>query len=176
MLVLAIDTATPYLVLGLPQSERVVRMDRRHAEALWENLEQFLQHSGVALSQLQGIAIGQGPGSYTGLRIGLSVGLGLARGLSIPLVGVGTLAAVAYRYQQNTTVAHSQRNGMAYVASFNANPHTFSPHKPPHKTSLSHLEVEGLLLVDQPPSGQALAKLGAQALLRGERGLSPVYL
>ncbi|MCL6567888.1 MAG: tRNA (adenosine(37)-N6)-threonylcarbamoyltransferase complex dimerization subunit type 1 TsaB [Meiothermus silvanus] len=78
MRVLALDTATPYLVLGLNEAERAVRLGRRHAEALWTELEAFLADCRTSLREIEGIAVGQGPGSYTGLRIGVSAGLGLA--------------------------------------------------------------------------------------------------
>jgi len=177
--VLALDTATPFLVLGLPQAERAVRLGRRHAEALWPELEAFLADCRVRLADLEGIAVGRGPGSYTGLRIGVSAGLGLARGLGIPAVGVDTLMGVALRYRGLVTVAHTARNRLVYAAAYRV---TDGEHpevkelRPPRKIPLEQLEGEGVFSLDEPPSGRALAHLGSLALRSGKRGIEAVYL
>jgi tRNA threonylcarbamoyl adenosine modification protein YeaZ len=170
--VLAIDTATSFLVLGLPASERIVRLDRRHAEVLFGELESFLQWAGCRLERLEGIAVGQGPGSYTGLRIGISAGLGLARGLGIPLVGVDTLAGVAGRYRGTVRVAHSTRSGLVYTASYRVWDEVEAL-TPAEKRPLEGLDPNSL---DEPPSGQVLARLGARLLQAGRRGVEPLYL
>ncbi|WP_027883414.1 tRNA (adenosine(37)-N6)-threonylcarbamoyltransferase complex dimerization subunit type 1 TsaB [Meiothermus rufus] len=176
MLVLALDTATPYLVLGLPQAERAIRLERRHAEVLWRELEAFLQQSGIRRQDLQGIAVGRGPGSYTGLRVGIAAGLGLARGLGLPLVGVDTLAGVALRYQGQLTVAHTTRNGLCYSARYQVEGREAHLLEPPRRARLEELKAAGRLVLDQPPSGQALARLGARLLQGGEKALEPLYL
>ena len=175
MLILALDTATPYLVLGLPQAERAIRLDRRHAEVLWGELAEFLQHHGVDKSSLEGIAVGQGPGSYTGLRIGIAAALGLGRGLQIPVVGVDTLQGVALRYQGQVTVAQSTRNKLCYCAEYHLG-ERLTTLSPPARVMLSHLQPSGLFSLDQPPSGQALVQLGQQALSAGRTGVEAVYL
>lgn len=172
---LALDTATPFLVLGLPEAERAVRLGRRHAEALWPELEAFLADYGVGLSDLEGIAVGRGPGSYTGLRIGVSAGLGLARGLGIPVVGVDTLAGVALRYRGLVTVAHTTRNRLAYAATYDVG-EELQELQAPRRIELDQLKPKGIFSLDEPPSGQALARLGAQALGAGKRGVEPLYL
>ncbi|WP_027893242.1 tRNA (adenosine(37)-N6)-threonylcarbamoyltransferase complex dimerization subunit type 1 TsaB [Calidithermus chliarophilus] len=172
MQVLALDTATPFLVLGLPTHERVLRLDRRHAERLFGELEDFLAWAGTSLEELEGIAVGQGPGSYTGLRIGIAAGLGLARGLGVPLVGVDTLAGVAGRYRGTVTVAHATRNGYAYAATYRVDD-TVQTLAPPRKQRLEELEPASL---DEPPSGRVLARLGVERLRRGEWGVEPLYL
>lgn len=173
MLILGIDTATPYLVLGLPNAERAVRLERRHAEVLWAELDDFLRQNSVDRSGIAAIAVGQGPGSYTGLRVGVSAGLGLARGLGVPVVGVGTLHAVGLRYRQKVTVAHTTRNGLCYAATYDGTLEL----SPPRKVRLSELESSnGLLSLDEPPSGKAMAQLAAAALISGEPKIEPVYL
>ncbi|HEU4740881.1 MAG TPA: tRNA (adenosine(37)-N6)-threonylcarbamoyltransferase complex dimerization subunit type 1 TsaB [Meiothermus sp.] len=175
MRVLALDTATPFLVLGLPEAERAVRLERRHAEALWPELEAFLADCHVSLREIEGIAVGRGPGSYTGLRIGISAGLGLARGLGIPLVGVDTLAGVAMRYRGPVTVAHTTRNRLVYAATYDAG-EELRELEAPRRIALDQLKPEGMFSLDQPPSGQALARLGAEALGAGKRGIVALYL
>lgn len=176
VLVLALDTATSYLVLGLPHAERAIRLGRRHAEVLWGELEAFLQEAGVKLRELEGIAVGRGPGSYTGLRVGIAAGLGLARGLGVPVAGVETLEATALRYQGRVTVAQSTRNGLCYTASYRIEDGQLVTLHAPHRSRLDELYPTGLFALDQPPSGRALAHLGTEALQAGRTLIEPLYL
>jgi len=66
-----------------------------HAQQLLPFIDQLLQQTGLHIQQLDFIACTQGPGSFTGLRIGVSVAQGLAYGAGIPMVGVSSLAALA---------------------------------------------------------------------------------
>ncbi len=68
-----------------------------HSEKLFEQIEIIQQHSGTNLSQIKSIAVSIGPGSFTGLRIGLSAAKGLIEGLKIPLIPVPTFEALAYQ-------------------------------------------------------------------------------
>ena len=176
VLVLALDTATSFLVLGLPHAELIIRLERRHAEVLWQELEAFLKGAGVELRQLSGIAVGRGPGSYTGLRVGIAAGLGLGRGLGIPVAAVDTLEAVALRHQGLVTVAHRTRNGLCYTASYRVEKQGLEVLHAPKRARLSELQPAGLLVVDEPPSGRALARLGQTALREGQAQVEPLYL
>lgn len=184
MRVLALDTSTPYLVLGLPDAERAIKLDRRHAEELWGHLDAFLKETRTGLPDLEAIAVGQGPGSYTGLRIAVAAGLGLGRGLGIPVVGVDTLAGVALRYLGLVSVVHTSRKGLGYSASFKVDDGCKVVVQA-KRVGLEGLETTipyglsgapGLTVIDEPPSGRALARLGAVALSSGKRGVTPVYL
>lgn len=174
--VLALDTATPYLVLGLPHAERAIRLGRRHAEGLWAELECFLHQTGVKRKELEGIAVGRGPGSYTGLRVGIAAGLGLARGLGLPAVGVDTLEAVALRYQGRVCVAHATHKGLCYTASYYSADGVLTVTELPRRSRLAELHPTGLFSLDQPPSGMALAALGIQQLRDGQTRVQPLYL
>lgn len=176
MLVLALDTATPYLVLGLPGAERAVRLGRRHAEALWAELEDFLASSGVSKHEVEGVAVGRGPGSYTGLRVGIAAGLGLGRGLGVPVVGVDTLAAVALRYQGEVSVAHTTRGGLCYAAQYRVSGHSSQEVRSPQRVRLAELQPGSRFSLDEPPSGRALARLGQRALAAGQVGVEALYL
>ncbi len=100
-LFLGIDTATPYLALALwsPEEGAVAsfteRVGRDHAKRLLLELDALLERAGRRRLELRGLAVGVGPGSYTGLRVGLASAQGLARGLGVPLGGVVTLEAMA---------------------------------------------------------------------------------
>src|SRR5688572_33349259 len=66
-----------------------------HAQQLLPFIDQLLHQAGLTTDQLDFVACSQGPGSFTGLRIGLGVAQGLAFGAGIPMVGVSSLAALA---------------------------------------------------------------------------------
>ena len=66
-----------------------------HAERLHVFIEEIINEAGIGMKELNAIAVSQGPGSYTGLRIGVSAAKGLCYALSIPLIAVDTLQALA---------------------------------------------------------------------------------
>ena len=100
MSILAIDTASSVSSVavaseGKLQAEVTVEAGRTHSETLLSHIEGALSFAGVERSALTGVAVSIGPGSFTGLRIGLATAKAIAYGLGIPLVGVSTLAALA---------------------------------------------------------------------------------
>ena len=98
MRVLTIDTATAAASVGLVDDGEVVGWEIVRAEHAAQQLvaaaERVLAAAGLAAADVGRIAIGCGPGSFTGLRIGVATGIGLADGLAVPACGVGTLAAL----------------------------------------------------------------------------------
>ncbi|HHW91663.1 MAG TPA: tRNA (adenosine(37)-N6)-threonylcarbamoyltransferase complex dimerization subunit type 1 TsaB [Firmicutes bacterium] len=104
MLILAVDTATTVASVALVEGERLVAEEvlnipqKTHSERLLPVLVRILAGTGVEIEQVDGIAVSAGPGSFTGLRIGLGTGKGLAQALNKPLVTVPTLDALAYNY------------------------------------------------------------------------------
>lgn len=102
-LVLALDTATPYLALALwseaegAVAESAERVERAHAARLPLAVEALLRRANRGRGEIAGVVVGVGPGSYTGLRVGVACSRGLARALGVPLAGAGTLAAIAAR-------------------------------------------------------------------------------
>lgn len=99
MNLLAIETSTEACsVAVLSGGEVVERFElapRRHAELVLPWCGQVLAEAGVARSQLDAVAVGRGPGAFTGVRLGIAVAQGLALGLDRPLVPVSTLATLA---------------------------------------------------------------------------------
>jgi tRNA threonylcarbamoyladenosine biosynthesis protein TsaB len=108
--ILGIDTATVTASAALVEDGRLVLEELRfapdpggsvgrgnHAETLLPLIEALLRKAGVSLPAVAALAVSLGPGSFTGLRIGLSTVKGLAFGWEIPVVGVPTLPAVASR-------------------------------------------------------------------------------
>jgi tRNA threonylcarbamoyladenosine biosynthesis protein TsaB len=96
---LALDTSTENCSLALwldgEVTAREVMAGQRHSELVLPMLKALLAEAGVSLSQLDGIAFGEGPGSFTGLRIGCGIAQGLAFGADLPVVGISTLLALA---------------------------------------------------------------------------------
>lgn len=103
MSILAIDTATQVSTvavasLGNLSAELTMQAKLTHSETLMPHIEQVLRMASVSKAQLEGIAVSIGPGSFTGLRIGLAAAKAMSYALEIPLVGVSTLSALAYHY------------------------------------------------------------------------------
>lgn len=103
MSVLAIDTSTQVSSVAVASKERLsaeltMQAKLTHSETLMPHIEQVLKMASVAKDKLEGIAVSIGPGSFTGLRIGLAAAKAMAYALDLPLVGVSTLKALAYHY------------------------------------------------------------------------------
>lgn len=99
MKLLALDTSTSSSILGLKLNDQVIdasRMGvREHSRDLLPAIDSLLNEHEVKLTDLDAIVFGQGPGSFTGLRIAAGVVQGLAFGAEIPVAPVSTLAALA---------------------------------------------------------------------------------
>ena len=96
---LAIDTATEAcsaaLLIDGHLIERSEIAPRRHAELILPMIESLCAEAGISRRQIDGIAVGRGPGAFTGVRLAISVAQGLALGLDVPVVPVSSLAALA---------------------------------------------------------------------------------
>ena len=95
MLILAFDTATDVATSALVWDGEVLGERRSRAVTLLEDVDALLRQGGVRESQLEGLVVGTGPGSFTGLRIGLATARALALALRVEVAGVSTLAALA---------------------------------------------------------------------------------
>ncbi len=100
MLVLGLDTATRGCAAGLVDAGGLVgdilwALPERHSVALAPTVERLLREAGASPADLDGVAVGLGPGSFTGVRIGVSFAKAMAYGLGRPLAGVSTLDALA---------------------------------------------------------------------------------
>lgn len=99
MRILAFDTSTELCTAALSDSgrwmERTEHAGSRHSELLLPMIRGLLGNAGLTLRDLDGIAFGAGPGSFTGLRIACGVAQGLSFGADLPVVGVASLEAMA---------------------------------------------------------------------------------
>lgn len=97
---LLIDTATDNCSVGIAEAETLLsRVEavgkHQHSEVLNVYIQEALSQANTALSEIAGVAVAKGPGSYTGLRIGVSTAKALSYALVIPVVGLNTLAILA---------------------------------------------------------------------------------
>ena len=127
---LALDTSTEACSVALQLGSEILTLDevcpQQHSKRILPMVQQLLSEAGISLAQLDGIVFGRGPGSFTGVRIGVGVTQGLALGADIPVYGVSTLAAMAQaaaRLHSATQViaAIDARMAEVYIARFALN-------------------------------------------------------
>jgi len=111
--VLGLETATAVCAAavaidGTVAAERLIVAPRAHAEKLLTLAEESLALAGVRLADLDGFAVSIGPGSFTGLRIGLSTAKGFAFATRKPVLAVPTLAALAYEAVRSELVGEDE--------------------------------------------------------------------
>lgn len=167
-LILSFDTSAAHCVAAVLSGDRVLAargedMGRGQAERLFPMLEELLGEAGITWRDLTAIAVGVGPGNFTGIRIAVSAARGLALGLGIPAVGVSSFDALRAGADGPILAAVSAPRGAVYL-------------DPPGAPPL------GPVLPDTLPAGIAgsgLDVIGAEAetlaRLTGGRALPPAY-
>jgi tRNA threonylcarbamoyladenosine biosynthesis protein TsaB len=125
--ILSIDTSTKFQSLALvddaiPLARRLHRIKLDHSDTLLHNVSDLLEQQRVAVADLSLVAVGLGPGSFTGLRVGLANAKALARAAGADIVGVSSLAAVArpscYMHEGPVVVAIDARRSEVYTATY----------------------------------------------------------
>ncbi len=119
----ALETSTEYCSVALWQdgalSERCELVGQKHSEVLLAMLDALLKDAGITVRQVDGIAFGKGPGSFTGVRIACGVAQGLALGAGVNVVGVCTLQALAEASGKDKVIAAiDARMGELYLAAY----------------------------------------------------------
>lgn len=194
MNVLALDTATPATTVALARSGAAPTEARddppsgarpQHAQRLLVLAQQLLDESGLRWAQLDTIAVGVGPGGYTGLRIGLAAAHGLALACGAGLVGVSSLRTLAEPVRGRAAAAVlDARRGEAFVAVYRDGEQLLAPrvcapedlagwvgHGGPDVLAVGdgalrfgvHLAAEGVTVA---PAGSALHRISAAAACR----------
>lgn len=127
--ILAIDTSTAActvaLALGGEICQRHALAPRQHAQLILPWVESLLAEASLTLGQLDAIAVGRGPGGFTGIRIGVGVAQGLALGADLPIVPVSSLQIIAQTALANfackqVLVAQDARMNEVYWAAYQA--------------------------------------------------------
>ncbi len=123
MNILAIETSTEYCSVALWQdgvvSARSEKVGQKHSEVLMAMVDAVLKDAGCKIKEMEGIAFGKGPGSFTGVRIACGVAQGLAFGADVNVVGVCTLQALAEASGKDKVIAAlDARMGELYLAAY----------------------------------------------------------
>ncbi|MES2519762.1 MAG: tRNA (adenosine(37)-N6)-threonylcarbamoyltransferase complex dimerization subunit type 1 TsaB [Bacteroidota bacterium] len=110
-LILSIDTSTKVCSVALHQNGKLLAIselftEKSHSGMLTTLCENVVNYTGFSLNQLDAIAVAKGPGSYTGLRIGVSTAKGFCFALDKPLIAVNTLEAMAYQVKDFYDATH----------------------------------------------------------------------
>jgi len=200
MSLLALDTSTEYCSCAIWRNGKILSRGelagQRHSDILLPMIDGLLKDAGLGLGQLDGIAFGAGPGSFTGIRIACSVVQGLALGAGLPVVPVCTLEALAEQSGAERVVAaldarldevyvaYYRRKGDVWQAEFGPALCTIADAPAPGEpgwlgmgSGFTLLEGAlgrhlGLKIASDNaqayPEASAIARLGAAALARGE--------
>ncbi len=165
-----VDTQT-----GLPLAADFVTMERGHAEALPPMVARVMSEAGLTFAQIDRVAVTTGPGTFTGVRIGLAFarGLGLAR--NIPVIGLGTLSAIAANETRRVPllVVADARNDEVYAETFDPDR---NPKSAPQISALGRAAAElpvGCLVLGTAAHAVIVAS-GRDDLLLSEAGDVPV--
>ena len=125
MNLLAIETATEACSVALVHGETVIARTelapRRHAERVLPMADQLLAEAGIGKHALDGVAVGRGPGAFTGVRLAVSLAQGMAMALGVPVVTVSSLAALALEAPEDDAdilAVIDARMGEIYAASY----------------------------------------------------------
>lgn len=123
MRVLALDTSTEYCSVALWRDGAVIErsefVGQKHSEVLIGMVDALLKDSGLGIRDIDGIAFGMGPGSFTGVRIACGATQGLALGANLPVAGVCTLEALAEASGKLRVIAAlDARMGELYLAAY----------------------------------------------------------
>lgn len=123
--ILALDTSTEACSVAIRQGETVLErfeLGTPHSERILFLVDELLGETGLALTQLDAIAFGRGPGSFTGLRIGAGVAQGLAFGAGVPVIPVSSLAALAQGVDApRVLAAFDARMNQVYIGAYARN-------------------------------------------------------
>ncbi|HPJ10722.1 MAG TPA: tRNA (adenosine(37)-N6)-threonylcarbamoyltransferase complex dimerization subunit type 1 TsaB [Flavobacterium sp.] len=152
--ILNIETATKNCSVAIAKDgqtlicSEIAEQGYSHAEKLHVFIEEVLQRSGVSFTDLSAIAVSQGPGSYTGLRIGVSAAKGLCYALGIPLIAVDTLQILAAQVTIDSGLIVPMldaRRMEVYSAIFDTNHHKTRPTEAQIITSESFIDCKETL-------------------------------
>ena len=174
---LTIDTASDVASVALSREgalevELTWRCPRNHSRELLPAVEQLMQRSGVSKGELTAVFVCIGPGSYTGLRVGIASAKGLAFALGLPLVGVGRLEADAYQHANFAgpiCAVHRAGRGELAWATYRGTPSGWREALPPRLTTPDGLlaSVRGATLfcgeIDDELAARLSERLGAKA-------------
>lgn len=204
-IILAIDTSTEACSAAILQANRLVwrheMTAKAHTTLLLPMIEALLAETALRLADIDAIAVTRGPGSFTGVRIGVGIAQGIGFGLNIPVYEISTLAALAKSvdYEGRVVVALDARMQEVYTATYDCTQNRVIAHSSESLCAPTVLMANALLHLDenimlagsgwdtyQPtfmlpkqwqflpqqfPHAKAVAELAYQQWLQGEKGV-----
>jgi tRNA threonylcarbamoyladenosine biosynthesis protein TsaB len=200
MIILGLDTCLSACSVAVADGARLLAarsevMARGHQERLAPMAEAVMAEAGLSFAALERIGVTVGPGSFTGLRVGVAFAKGLAAALGIPAVGIGTLEALAAQADGLVFAAIDARRDQLYLQAFEDGQPLMAPDALHRDTAAARLaEVAAgrpltligsgaALLAPMVPSARVLAAEGADArdvarlaVGRTPTPLKPLYL
>lgn len=191
-LILAFDTSAAHCAAALLSGGRLLalrheEMAKGQAERLIPLLDEVLAEGGATWADLSALAVGTGPGNFTGVRIAVAAARGLALSLGIPAIGVTTLDARAHGLPRPVAVVEDARRGEVYVYTYSDHPDTARvvpmdalPDLPPALTGSAAeaaAALRGGQVLPQPlPLVEAIARIAASRLDTAQPRPAPFYL
>ena len=126
MLLLAIDTSASLVSVALLMGKRNVRfreqeMERGQGEALIPMIQELFESAHLEIKDLTGVAVAVGPGSFTGVRIGIATARAIAMALNIPVYGVTNFEAYSYSLLKPVTVVLDSKRDDYFIQKFDGN-------------------------------------------------------
>lgn len=158
-MILGIDTATDTMSVAVGNAsgilgELTTNLKKNHSVRLMPAIEQLLEECGIAVADLKKIAVSSGPGSYTGLRIGVTVAKTLAWDRQIPIVGISSLAVIAGNFSFATEPVVpliDARRGNVYGAVYQQGKSVFSDQHIALEELLAHISDRAIIVGDISP-------------------------
>lgn len=158
-MILGIDTATDTMSVAVGNAsgilgELTTNLKKNHSVRLMPAIEQLLEECGIAVADLEKIAVSSGPGSYTGLRIGVTVAKTLAWDQQIPIVGISSLAAIAGNFSFATEPVVpliDARRGNVYGAVYQQGKSVFADQHIALEELLAHISDRAIIAGDISP-------------------------
>ena len=180
--ILAFDTSAAHCAAALLLPNRVIHrcepMEKGQAERLIPLLEEVLSEGGLEWSDLKALAVGTGPGNFTGVRIAVAAARGLALGLGIPAIGVTRLEALAYGLPRPVLVLEDAKRGQVYAQLFTsdgAGIAHLTDHAIPDGPATGSAAGEGALPAVLP-FAEAIARIAADRADKPQPRPAPFYL
>lgn len=180
--ILAFDTSAAHCAVALLLPDRMIQrvepMEKGQAERLIPLLEELLAEGGIAWTDLRALAVGTGPGNFTGVRISVAAARGLALGLGIPAVGVTRLEALAHGLPRPLVVIEDAKRGQVYVQLFTSagpGPAHLADRIRPACPATGSAAGEGAL-PPAMPLVEAIARIGAERATTPQPRPAPFYL
>ncbi|MCC5966938.1 MAG: tRNA (adenosine(37)-N6)-threonylcarbamoyltransferase complex dimerization subunit type 1 TsaB [Natronohydrobacter sp.] len=193
-LILGFDTSAAHCAAALLSGDAVLacayeEMARGQAEALVPMLEQVLRAGGVVWGDLEALAVGVGPGNFTGIRIAVATARGLALALRRPALGVSVFKARAEGLPRPLVVAEDARRGEIYLQGFGTGPEVPCLRRLEQISLAPGIALTGTaaetvagagdhpVLAGRYPLAEAIARAGARRLSAGQLSRpAPLYI